>query len=179
MASFNVRQQAVRTLVQGIFLFPFSSGDREADSGQTPGSTMLSVLPPKENLAQICPKLPSLWLSFLKKQTTKRQKKNLHCVLSAVGALTTEAAALSWEAAPALLHGRVGWRVGVGGITRVVPLMLETFTRVTRGENRALFMSGGEGGREPGGICFARPLRRELSRTFQKLGGDSLRRQLK
>lgn len=64
-----------RTLVQGIFLFPFSSGDREADSGQTPGSTMLSVLPPKENLAQICPKLPSLWLSFLKKQTTKRQKK--------------------------------------------------------------------------------------------------------
>lgn len=52
----------------------------------------------------------------------------------------------------------------------MVPLMLEASTRVTRGETRVLFMSGSEGGREPGGICFARPLRRELSTTCQKLG---------
>lgn len=37
-------------------------------------------------------------------------------------------------------------------------------------------MSGGEGGREPGGTRFVRPLRRELSKTFQKLEGDSLGR---
>lgn len=68
---------------------------------------------------------------------------------------------------------------GRRGNSCAVPLMLEAFTRVTRGETGVLFMSAGEGGREPGGICFARPLRRELSKTFQKLGGDSLGRQLK
>lgn len=67
-------------LAQGIFLFPFSSGDREADSGQTPTSTMLSVLPPKEDLAQICPKLPSLWLSFFKKTNNKKTKKSKLCL---------------------------------------------------------------------------------------------------
>lgn len=58
----------------------------------------------------------------------------------------------------------------MGDNSCVMPLMLKAFTRVTRGETRVLFMSGGEGGREPGGICFARPLRRELSKTFQRLG---------
>lgn len=61
----------------------------------------------------------------------------------------------------------------------MVPLMLEAFTRVTRGETRVLFMSGGEEGREPGGICFVRPFGRELSKTFQKLRGGSLGQQLK
>lgn len=49
--------------------------------------------------------------------------------------------------------------------------MLEAFTRVTRGETRVLFMSGGEGGREPGGICFVRPFRRGIEQNFSEAGG--------
>lgn len=62
-------------LAQGIFLFPFSSGDCLPDSGQTPISTVLFMLPPKESLAEIFPKIPSLWLSLKKRKRKKSNKK--------------------------------------------------------------------------------------------------------
>lgn len=98
------------------FYSPFPRVTTRQTVGKTPISTMLFPLPPKESLAQICPKFPSLWLSLKKKKEKKKTnqkktgKKNQNCVSSAVGALTTEAAVLSMEAAPVLLHGR-----GCGG----------------------------------------------------------------
>lgn len=61
VASFNAGQRADRTGTGSSFI-PFSLGDHTPDSEQTPISTMLFRLLPKENLAQICLKFSSLWL---------------------------------------------------------------------------------------------------------------------
>lgn len=46
-------------LAQGIFLFLFILGDHMPDSEETPISTVLFSLSPKENLAQVCLKFSS------------------------------------------------------------------------------------------------------------------------
>lgn len=111
VASFNVGQRADGTGTGNIFI-PLSPGDRTPDSGQTPISTVLFTLPPKESLAQICPKFPSLWLSLKKKtkqnnQPKKDRKKSKLC-LECSRRLNHRGCRAFKGAAPALLHGRDG-----------------------------------------------------------------------
>lgn len=56
------------------FYSPFPRVTTRQTVGKTPISTMLFPLPPKESLAQICPKFPSLWLSLKKKKEKKKTK---------------------------------------------------------------------------------------------------------
>lgn len=108
-----------------MFLLLFSLGDHTAHSRQTPISTVLFTLPPKES-----PKFLTLCLSFLKQAIEpKETANNQGSVSSAVGSLTTEAALLLRVAAPALLHGREGR--GVDN-SCVVPLMLEVLPTLPR-----------------------------------------------
>lgn len=58
LASFNVGQRSDQTGT-GNTLFLFILGDHTPDSEQTPISTVLFSLSPKENLAQVCLKFSS------------------------------------------------------------------------------------------------------------------------
>lgn len=99
-------------LAQGIFLFPFSSGDHTSDSGQNPHQHHAIHVAPKGEPGSDLPQVPQSVAEFKKRKKKpkpkKDRKKNQNYVSSAVGALTTEAAVLSMEAAPVLLHGRGG-----------------------------------------------------------------------
>lgn len=70
-------------LAQGIFLFPFSSGDHTSDSGQNPYQHHAIPVAPKGEPGSDLPQVPQSVAEFKKekrkkkKQTKKRQGKKI------------------------------------------------------------------------------------------------------
>lgn len=153
-------------------MLPFFWGDHTADSGQNPTRPCWLCCPQRGAWPRFAPKFPSLCLILKKGEKKTKRKKNTEKKIQTV-----------FSARLVCFQGRQPqhWCLGgMGGRELLCGAFdVGAFTRVTRGETRVLFMSGGEGGREPGGICFVRPFPRELNKTFQKLGGGSPGQKLK